>query len=100
MWPTLPPVELDSAENWLVVRGVIYLYYDEARHEGRPHFHAVHRGGEASIDMRDGAVMAGSLQPRALRLVREWVDLHRSELLDDWERARRGLPLTPIAPLR
>lgn len=28
---------------------VIYLYYDEARHEGRPHFHAVYRGQEGRL---------------------------------------------------
>ena len=78
---------------------VIYLYFDEARHEGRPHFHAVYRCREASIDMQDGMVIAGSLPPRALRLVREWTYLHRAELLEDWELARLGRPLTPIAPL-
>jgi len=78
---------------------VIYLYYDEARHEGRPHFHAVYRGREASIDIRDRGVMAGSLPPRALRLVNEWAELHQAELLEDWERARLGQALAPIAPL-
>jgi hypothetical protein len=78
---------------------VIYLYYNEAPHEGRPHFHAVYRGREASIDMQNGGVIAGSLPPRALRLVTEWQDLHAAELLEDWERARLGHPLVPIAPL-
>jgi hypothetical protein len=78
---------------------VIYLYYDEARHEGRPHFHAVYRGREASIDMRNGNVIAGSLPPRALRMVKEWVHMHEAELLQDWERARLGRPLAPIPPL-
>lgn len=78
---------------------VIYLYYDEARHEGRPHFHAVYRGHEGSIDMRNREVIAGSLPTRALRMVHEWGELHETELLEDWERARLGQPLAPIAPL-
>lgn len=75
------------------------MYFDEARHEGRPHFHAVYRGDEASIDLRDGSVLAGAIPPRALRLVGERADLHRHELLDNWERARRAETLVSIAPL-
>ena len=38
--------------------------------------------------------------PRRLRgLVLEWLELHRVELLEDWELARAGEPLKPIAPL-
>jgi hypothetical protein len=77
----------------------IYLYYDESRHEGRPHFHAVYRSAEASIEMRGGSVLAGGLPPRALRLVQEWTALHVEELLADWELARQGEPLLRIPPL-
>jgi len=78
---------------------VIRMYYDEVRHEGRPHFHAVYRGHEASVDISDQSVLAGALPPRALRLVTEWSELHREELLDNWERARAGEPLAKVAPL-
>jgi hypothetical protein len=32
-------------------------------------------------------------------MVAEWAALHRKELLDNWERARRGRPLRTITPL-
>ncbi|MGO9341950.1 MAG: DUF4160 domain-containing protein [Acidimicrobiales bacterium] len=78
---------------------VIYMYFDEIRHEGRPHFHAVYRGREASIDIRDLSVLAGALLPRAFRMVSEWAGVHRLELIEDWERARRGQKLISISPL-
>lgn len=78
---------------------VIFLYYDESRHEGRPHFHAVYRGSEASVDIETNGVLAGRLPPRALRMVKEWASLHRTELLNDWELARQDQPLVQIAPL-
>ena len=31
-------------------------------------------------------------------MVVEWASLHRSELLENWERARDGLPLEEIDP--
>ncbi len=47
----------------------------------------------------DGEVLAGSLEHRALQFVREWAGLHRSEILANWERARRNEPLLGIDPL-
>jgi hypothetical protein len=41
----------------------------------------------------------GELPRRAERLVREWADLHRDELMRNWEQARAGRPLAPIDPL-
>ncbi len=52
------------------------------------------------IVIATGEVFAGSLPSRALRLVREWLDEHRDELVANWERARAGQPVSPVAPLR
>lgn len=44
-------------------------------------------------------IYRGSLPPRALGMVLEWATLHAEELRQDWELARKGEPLRPIAPL-
>jgi hypothetical protein len=75
---------------------VIALYY--ADHEP-PHFHARYGEHEALIRIGTLGVMRGQLPRRAVAMVLEWAALHRRELSDDWERARLGLPLVPIAPL-
>jgi Domain of unknown function (DUF4160) len=75
----------------------ISMFWNEGAH-ARPHFHARYSGHKASIAF-DGKVLAGSLPPRALRLVEEWVRLHGDELAANWELARRDQPLLPIAPL-
>lgn len=76
------------------------MYHDESHHPGRPHFHATYGDDEASIDIDDLKVVAGQLSPRALRLVIEWARVHQAELLENWGRARRHLPLQAIEPLR
>ena len=35
----------------------------------------------------------------ALKLVREWIDLHQAELLEDWELARANKKIKKITPL-
>jgi len=75
---------------------VIAMYYDD---HAPPHFHARYGEYSASIRIDPPGLLEGRLPPRALGLVMEWVPTHRQDLLDDWERARRGLPLVPVAPL-
>ena len=78
----------------------IWMYHDEAHHSGRPHFHAVYGGDEATIDIESLAILAGELPPRGRRLVVEWARVHQSELRENWARARSHQPLAPIEPLR
>lgn len=52
------------------------------------------------IDIETLEIIAGELPPRALRLVVEWAEEHRAELVDNWERARRHEPLESVAGLR
>jgi Domain of unknown function (DUF4160) len=75
---------------------VITMYY---REHGRAHFHARYAGREAVVAIDTAQVLAGSLPDRAVRLVREWAELHRAELEANWRRARDDAPLQPIDPL-
>jgi hypothetical protein len=74
---------------------VIGMFYGE---HGVPHFHAVYGEREVSVEIGSG-VARGEFPPRALRLVLEWAELHKAELLENWELARQGQPLKRIAPL-
>jgi len=37
---------------------------------------------------------------RQQRLVEAWAEIHRTELLDDWQRLQAGKPPLKIEPLR
>jgi hypothetical protein len=75
----------------------IRMYWNERDHPV-PHFHVEYAQHLAAVDL-DGQVLGGSLPPRMLRFVREWCELHRDELLANWERARNHEPLEQIEPL-
>jgi Domain of unknown function (DUF4160) len=76
---------------------VIEMYFGD---HPPPHFHAHYSGDSAKIAIANGEVLAGSLPGRALRLVREWVEEHRDELEENWERAVTYRNPQPIDPLR
>jgi hypothetical protein len=74
---------------------VIGMFFNE---HGLPHFHAVYGEYKVTVEIESGQVR-GEFPPRALRLVLEWAELHKRELFEDWERARRRQPLERIPPL-
>ncbi len=78
---------------------VTLLYEDNNRHH-LPYFHVRYQDSKASIAIEDGRVLAGSLPPKQLKLVEAWVELHRDELLADWELAVNGEEPFRIAPLQ
>lgn len=47
----------------------------------------------------DGEILAGDLPRKQLRLVQAWIELHRDELMADWELAVSGENPYKIAPL-
>jgi len=75
---------------------IVRMFYND--HEP-PHFHAEHQGIQGKFDF-SGEMVAGAIESRtALRLIREWASLHRSELDQNWRLAEAGQPLRQIAPL-
>ena len=75
---------------------VIEMYFAD---HPPPHFHARYGGESAKIAIETGELIVGTLPGRALRLVREWLDEHRTELETNWERAVRHEQPEQIEPL-
>ena len=75
---------------------IVRMYF---RDHGPPHFHVVYSGDEASVNILDLTILEGWLPPRARRLVLRWASLHRNELLEAWNAARREEPHGRIDPL-
>lgn len=75
---------------------IIRMYFDE---HNPPHFHADFSGNRAVFDLL-GNIIKGDLKSRtAVKLVRDWIDLHTSELEENWNLSQSGEPLKAIAPL-
>ena len=75
---------------------IIYMYMNEHQ---PPHFHVWYNDYKAIITIEDG-VVTGSFPRRALKLVYEWLDLHKVELMDNWKRMEQKDELLNIEPLK
>ena len=61
----------------------IRMYFIQAEHNP-PHVHAIYGDHVAEIAIQDGQILDGSLPPKALSMVREWISLHKEELIAVW----------------
>ena len=75
---------------------IITMYFND---HPPPHFHVRYGGQKALIAIESLTILQGRLSPRVLGLVVEWASSHQTELMANWEIARRDEPLNNIAPL-
>jgi len=79
---------------------IVSLYFrDNTRHH-RPHIHVKFQSDEAVIAIPEAEVLEGSLPTGKMRMVVAWVEIHKDEIMADWEIAVNGQQPFKIDPLR
>ena len=73
---------------------VIRMYFMQAEHNP-PHIHAIYGDDTAEISILDGSILEGELPPKALSMIREWIELNKQELVNIWN----SQEFKPIKPL-
>lgn len=62
---------------------LIKMYFQQSEHNP-PHIHAIYGEYMGAIDIKTGELLEGDLPPRALKLVKEWLEVNKDELLKIW----------------
>ncbi|MCL2565982.1 MAG: DUF4160 domain-containing protein [Defluviitaleaceae bacterium] len=75
----------------------IIFYYED---HSPPHFHAEYAGNKALIDIINCTVIKSALPKKQLKLVLAWTELHKDELMQNWDLAKNNENLLQIDPLR
>ena len=78
---------------------VIRMYYAPKEHNP-PHIHAIYQGNEAVFSVADGEMTVGNVPSKQARLVQAWIEIHREELVANWELCQNGEKPFPVEPLR
>lgn len=79
---------------------IVHLYFRDDRRHKKPHVHVTYQESEAVLALPDGEVLEGSLPGNKMKLVLAWMEIHRDELLADWDLAASGQQPYKIEPLR
>jgi hypothetical protein len=78
----------------------IMMYWMDSGHHNRPHIHVKYGEYKASVDIKNGQLLAGKIPPGKLKLVRKWIDLRQNELMTNWKLASSGESVSSIEPLK
>ena len=65
--------------------GIVIKMYFLANEHNPPHIHAIYNKNIAIIDIQTLEVIDGGLPYRALKLVKEWIQIHKNEIKEIWE---------------
>ena len=79
---------------------VIQMFFFDTKQHNQPHFHARYQNSSVVIAIGSGEILEGALPPAKLKLVLAWLELHREDLMADWNLAVEGQQVFPIEPLR
>ncbi len=79
---------------------IVHLYFADNRRHKRPHIHATYQDKEAVVSLPEGELLEGALPSNKMKLLQAWLEIHRDELMADWELAVSGQSPYKIEPLR
>jgi hypothetical protein len=69
---------------------LIRMFFKDVEKHKSPHIHADYQGQVAVYSILDGNILAGELPPNKHKLVVAWIEIHRDDLMADWELAVHG----------
>ena len=78
---------------------ILMFYFDNRKHH-RPHIHAQYAEHEAIISIDNGDALEGDLPKSKMKLAQAWVEIHKDELMANWQLAVEGHQPFKIEPLK
>ncbi|MBR6152152.1 MAG: DUF4160 domain-containing protein [Lachnospiraceae bacterium] len=72
----------------------IKMYFRQSEHNP-PHIHAIYGEYIGAVDIQTGELMEGDLPRRALKMVQEWTQEHKDDLLQIWN-TQNFMELPPL----
>lgn len=78
--------------------GIIIHMFNNGEHNP-PHFHATYQGYHAVFSL-NGDITDGKMPIPQRKYIAAWAELHKDELIANWELAINEQPLFKIEPLR
>ncbi|RMG79180.1 MAG: DUF4160 domain-containing protein [Bacteroidetes bacterium] len=78
---------------------IIRMYYAPGEHSP-PHFHAYYAESKAIVDINTCEIIEGKLPRKQEKLILAWAELHKEELLANWQLLMNGEEPFKIDPIR
>ncbi len=78
---------------------LIRMFFRDTDKHHTPHIHADYQGQVGVYSIIDGTLLAGEIPPNKHKLVVAWIEIHKEDLIADWDLAVSGKSPLPIKGL-
>ena len=79
---------------------IVYMYFLDNKQHKLPHIHVKYQDNEVIVSIPGGEVIEGEIPFSKMKLLQAWIEIHKDELVADWELAVAGELPYKIDPLR
>lgn len=76
------------------------MYYFDNQQHSTPHIHVHYQEDSAVIEIPSGNILEGRLPKPKHKLVDAWIEIHKEDLMADWQLAVNGDSVFKIDPLK
>lgn len=79
---------------------IVAMYYLDTKQHKLPHIHIKYAESEAVYQIPDGNLVEGFLPANKEKLVKAWIEIHKEDLMTNWQLAVSGNKVFSIDPLK
>jgi len=79
---------------------IISVYFLDKKQHKIPLIHVKYQEYEIVLSVPDANVLSGNMPKNKLKLVEAWMEIHKDELIANWELAVAGNSIFQIEPLK
>lgn len=78
---------------------IVRMYRENGGKHNVPHIHAEYSGEEIVVAL-DGTILEGDFPKNKLKLLEAWIEIHREDLLANWQLLSKGEQFFRVEPLK
>lgn len=76
------------------------MYFMDNKQHNKPHIHVKYQDDEVIVAIPEGDILEGSIPKAKMKLLQAWIEIHKDELMADWQLTVSGELPYKIEPLR
>lgn len=79
---------------------IISMFYMDKEKHHKPHIHVKYGDQDAIIEIPNGELLEGQIKSEKMKLIQAWIEIHKEELMANWDLAIKGENVYKIEPLK
>lgn len=76
------------------------MYFMDNKQHKLPNIHVTYSGKEVIVSIPNGEILEGNIPSAKMKLLNAWIEIHKEELMANWELAESGELPYKIDPLK